>query len=164
MKSTYAIAMLLLLLVGVGGSVLGYNKAVNKTQAHEAHAEETAPAEAEASAEPVSEEEVAPAEEAATAEAAPAEAEASAVAVAGDVDHGKAVYATNCSGCHGANAEGGLGPALNDAASWSDSEFLTALRTGDSPAGKLKAPMPQFSESQLSDSDITDIHAFLQTL
>lgn len=36
-------------------------------------------------------------------------------AVAGDTERGKAVFTENCSGCHGASAEGGVGPALVDA-------------------------------------------------
>jgi len=35
------------------------------------------------------------------------------VTVAGDVDRGKAVFATNCSGCHGEGGTGGgVGPTL----------------------------------------------------
>lgn len=36
-------------------------------------------------------------------------------AVAGDSERGKSVFAENCAGCHGASAEGGVGPALVDA-------------------------------------------------
>jgi mono/diheme cytochrome c family protein len=38
--------------------------------------------------------------------------DAATVAEAGDVGRGEAVFSVNCAGCHGADASGGVGPAL----------------------------------------------------
>jgi mono/diheme cytochrome c family protein len=35
-------------------------------------------------------------------------------AVGGDVERGAGVFRTECAGCHGAQAEGGVGPALRE--------------------------------------------------
>lgn len=43
------------------------------------------------------------------------EAPASASVALGDAYRGETVYATSCAGCHGAAAEGGVGPALEGA-------------------------------------------------
>jgi len=40
---------------------------------------------------------------------------APAAPVSGDPVRGKAVFARNCAGCHGADATGGVGPSLVDA-------------------------------------------------
>ena len=87
---------------------------------------------------------------------------------AGDAAKGKAVFASaSCAGCHGQNAEGGIGPNLhvaNGPKSWTLDQFHTALRTGQSPVGMLKAPMPQFAPTQVSDDDVANIYAYIKTL
>jgi mono/diheme cytochrome c family protein len=86
----------------------------------------------------------------------------------GDATKGKATFASaSCAGCHGANGGGGIGPNLGNAdgpKAWTLDQFTTSLRNGQSPAGPLKSPMPQFGTTQLSDGDITDIHAYIKTL
>ena len=53
---------------------------------------------------------------------------------AGDIEAGKTKYAASCAGCHGANAEGGMGgmaPKLNAVKDWTQEQFKTALRDGE---------------------------------
>ncbi|WP_425147291.1 c-type cytochrome [Deinococcus sp.] len=89
-------------------------------------------------------------------------------ASSGDSAKGKAVFATaGCAGCHGANGGGGIGPNLgmaNGPKSWTLDQFHTALRTGHSPVGMLKAPMPQFAPTTVSDADVANIYAYIKTL
>jgi mono/diheme cytochrome c family protein len=95
-------------------------------------------------------------------------ATASDSAAGGDAAKGKATFASaSCAGCHGANGGGGIGPNLGNAdgpKAWTLAQFTTSLRNGQSPAGPLKSPMPQFGTTQLSDGDIADIHAYIKTL
>ncbi|MFC6591879.1 c-type cytochrome [Deinococcus lacus] len=96
--------------------------------------------------------------------AAPAVAGTSAEG-AGDAAAGKEVFVGTCGGCHGANGEGGIGPALNAAAGWDIAGFTQALREGKTPDGReLAAMMPRFSPAQLDDAQVANIHAFVQTL
>ncbi|MFC6592515.1 c-type cytochrome [Deinococcus lacus] len=84
---------------------------------------------------------------------------------AGDAAAGKEVFVGTCGGCHGANGEGGIGPALNAAAGWDLAGFTQALREGKTPDGReLAAMMPRFSPAQLDDAQVANIHAFVQTL
>ncbi|NLT43796.1 MAG: cytochrome c [Anaerolineae bacterium] len=75
----------------------------------------------------------------------------------GDPAYGAELFARNgCSGCHGAQAGGGGGPAL--AGRGLDVEFvLEKVRAG--PGG-----MPAFSSDTIFDSDVYDIVAWLSTL
>lgn len=60
---------------------------------------------------------------------------------------GAANYKANCAVCHGAKGQGGIGPALNDSATWSYALFSRALLKGLDDHGKaLKAPMPTFGK------------------
>ena len=61
-----------------------------------------------------------------------------------------------CKGCHGALAEGGIGPRLAGTILTYD-EVLLRVRTG-------KAPMPAFSEQEVSDQELRDIYAWLESL
>ena len=57
-------------------------------------------------------------------------------AVAGDANRGRTVFTANCSGCHGANAEGAVGPRL--AGSGLSADAVTAVIAagrGVMPAG-----------------------------
>ncbi|MBI4332475.1 MAG: cytochrome c [Chloroflexi bacterium] len=74
---------------------------------------------------------------------------------AGDIQRGRTVYASlGCAACHGAEGQGGIGPALKgkDAAS-----VKSAIRSG-------KGTMPAFSPAQLTDADLDNIIAFLASL
>jgi mono/diheme cytochrome c family protein len=61
-----------------------------------------------------------------------------------------------CHGCHGANAQGDIGPRLAGTPLTFD-EVLLRVRTG-------KAPMPAFTEQQVSDLEVHDIYAWLKSL
>ena len=76
---------------------------------------------------------------------------------AGDGAQGEALWAAQpCSGCHGANAEGNLGPRLAGTGLSFD-QVLLQVRTG-------AAPMPAFTEEQISDQQVADIYAWLKSL
>lgn len=83
---------------------------------------------------------------------------------------GQALYVGNCAGCHGAAAEGGVGPSLVPSAAWTGTEFAQAVLHGAAPGGRvLKSVMPRFAQSGLDGAPATDaqvqaIHAFVQTL
>jgi mono/diheme cytochrome c family protein len=61
-----------------------------------------------------------------------------------------------CIGCHGTQAEGGIGPGLAGTNLEFD-EVLLRVRTG-------KAPMPAFSEQEVSDLELEHIYAWLKSL
>jgi mono/diheme cytochrome c family protein len=61
-----------------------------------------------------------------------------------------------CIGCHGAEAEGDIGPKLAGTVLEFD-EVLLRVRAG-------KAPMPAFSEEQISDLELQHIFAWLKSL
>lgn len=200
MKSTYALAMTALLLLGIGGSVVGYRAAVNKVAAHEAHAEggadhaenaghaedaghsessapaaapegelQTAAPEDGTQQDQLSEAQVAEQEQAdaaTTTQQDVTDANATAAAVAtGDAAAGQEIFAGSCAGCHGADGQGGIGPAMTaNAVNWSQPEFVQALREGITPRGELAATMPRFAETQLSDGDLNNIYTWVQSL
>lgn len=54
----------------------------------------------------------------------------------GDAERGKAVFAASCAGCHGADASGGVGPALaGSGLTASDVVAVVAAGRGVMPAG-----------------------------
>ncbi|THF67672.1 c-type cytochrome [Deinococcus sp. Arct2-2] len=86
---------------------------------------------------------------------------------AGDPSNGRAVFASNCAGCHGANGGGNIGPALTTAdgpKSWTMAEFTLTLRQGKTPERELNATMPRYSETQITDEQIADLQAYIKTL
>ncbi|MFC4425663.1 c-type cytochrome [Deinococcus navajonensis] len=79
---------------------------------------------------------------------------------------GQTAYATNCSGCHGAEGQGGVGPSLARAdgpKAWTLDQFATTLRQGKTPERELNNVMPRFSKAQLSDADVANIFAVIKT-
>lgn len=92
----------------------------------------------------------------ATAQAAPAGA--------GDAAAGKEKFAGTCGGCHGMEAQGGMGPALAVTKTWTDAQFTAAVREGKAPDKALGAVMPHFTTGMLSDTELANIHAFLKTV
>lgn len=85
-------------------------------------------------------------------------------ATAGDATAGKEKFTATCAGCHGANAEGGVGPALKVAKDWTPEQFGAAVREGKAPTKTLSAVMPHFTTEQISDADLANIDAFVRTL
>jgi cytochrome c oxidase cbb3-type subunit 3 len=95
--------------------------------------------------------------------------------IAGNTEHGKALFAQNCAVCHGAQAEGGhgtgvtmsrprnapiLAPALNNPgflAAASDAMIKTTL-----VRGREGTPMRSFLKQGLKESDINDIVAYVR--
>ncbi|MCF6298660.1 MAG: c-type cytochrome [Thiomicrorhabdus sp.] len=80
---------------------------------------------------------------------------------AGDAAAGKAAFAT-CVGCHGASAEGGVGPKL---AGQPAADIVQKL--GEYKAGKQRGPMTSMMAPMaagLSDSDMANIAAYTSSL
>ena len=75
----------------------------------------------------------------------------------GDPAQGKTIWAAQtCVGCHGPNAEGGIGPKLAGTGLSYD-QVLLQVRLG-------KAPMPAFTAEQVSDQQVAHILAWLKSL
>jgi len=86
---------------------------------------------------------------------------ATGAAAAGDAAKGKETYlAVGCFECHGRSGQGGRlnYPAPPLAQLQLPAEALAAFLR------EAKGDMPPYVESQVSDADAADIHAFLQTL
>jgi mono/diheme cytochrome c family protein len=81
-----------------------------------------------------------------------------AAAPAGDATAGKQTWATKpCVGCHGANAEGGVGPKLaGTTLTWD--QLLSTVRNG-----RPGTAMMAFSAAQISDKELADIYAWLKS-
>lgn len=75
----------------------------------------------------------------------------------GNSDIGRGVFATqNCGTCHGADAQGGVGPRIGPPPG-TFAEFLTSVRE---PGGQ----MPPYAAKAVSDQQLMDVYAFLKTL
>ena len=92
---------------------------------------------------------------------------------AANVKHGMTIYSTNCAGCHGAKAQGGVGPSLHEAAGWTPALFQRALlKYVDDKGVPLKAPMPNWGKVGFAGdkgkaptvAEINDLQAYLKTL
>lgn len=68
------------------------------------------------------------------------------------------VFAQYCSACHGATGEGGIGPALKAESAKKSLNEVTAFIKNP------KEPMPKLYPAPLSDQDVDDVAAFVQTL
>ncbi len=86
---------------------------------------------------------------------------------------GKAIYTTNCAGCHGANGQGGVGPGLKDAAGWTPAIFARAIQNSVDDNNKpFKAPMPHWGKSGFAGdhgkaptpAEIKSLQGYLKTL
>ncbi len=80
---------------------------------------------------------------------------AAAPAAAGDVTAGKAVFDQNCNACH-PGGDKGVGPALKGRNLGAD-VIRTTVRSG-------KGSMPPFSATQISDQQLTNLIAYVQSL
>lgn len=75
-----------------------------------------------------------------------------------DAGHGKQIFAQNCASCHGVKAEGGVGPSLHGEKKRKDYGQTVAWIKDPQP------PMPKLYPSALSESDVADVAAFVQSL
>jgi mono/diheme cytochrome c family protein len=81
------------------------------------------------------------------------------VAAVGDPSKGAAIFSANCAGCHGvAGAGGGVGPSLKGEKSRKDT--AAAIAWIKNP----QAPMPKLYPSPLSERDVADVAAYVETL
>lgn len=113
-----------------------------------------------------------------------------AAALAGNAEQGRAVFwAGGCASCHAApGAESVDGPALSGGyrlespfgtfvapnispdptegiGAWTQADFVTAMRAGVSPAGGHYFPaFPYSAYTRMTNADVADLWAFLQTL
>jgi mono/diheme cytochrome c family protein len=79
----------------------------------------------------------------------------------GDPDNGAALFALNCSVCHGENAEGGpVGPTLVSAemAAKDDNHYRLTLKNG------IEGTAMASFDGRLSDQEIEDLIAFIRSL
>jgi mono/diheme cytochrome c family protein len=78
---------------------------------------------------------------------------------AGDAAHGKQIFSQNCSSCHGATGtEGGVGPSLKGEKARKDTAAAIAWIKNPKP------PMPKLYPSPLSDRDVADVAAYVESL
>jgi mono/diheme cytochrome c family protein len=94
----------------------------------------------------------------------------SAVPLPGDPTKGAALYAANCTACHGASLTGNIGPALNPiyklpgVANPLDVAFLISTITNGrvhQPGDPGSVNMPAKGGVNLSDQDIKDLASFI---
>jgi mono/diheme cytochrome c family protein len=83
----------------------------------------------------------------------------------GNAQDGQALFAANCAACHGAEAQGGVGPALKNnqfiKTAGNDKIFQTIAD------GRTGTAMPAWSQAKggkLTDAQIDNLVAFLHTL
>lgn len=77
---------------------------------------------------------------------------------AGDPVHGKAIFAQDCSSCHGAQGQGGMGPSLiNENARKNMQQAISWI---EHPA----PPMPKLYPSTLNAQDVGDVAAYVESL
>jgi mono/diheme cytochrome c family protein len=86
--------------------------------------------------------------------------QASATQHSGNADpaHGKQLFAANCSGCHGASGEGGAGPSLHGERGHKNLTQVAAFVKDPQP------PMPKLYPTPLSDADVRDVAAYVESL
>jgi mono/diheme cytochrome c family protein len=78
---------------------------------------------------------------------------------AGDTTRGKLVFNTNCATCHGADGRsGGVGPPLIDESERQNLERTIVWIENPNP------PMPRLYPSPLSERDVEDVAAFVQSI
>lgn len=97
--------------------------------------------------------------EATSAPAAAASSSTETVANAGDASKGETIFAANCASCHGAQgAGGGVGPSLKGEKSRKDDAAAIAWIKNPQP------PMPKLYPSPLSEKDVADVAAYVESL
>ena len=82
-----------------------------------------------------------------------------AMSAAGDAAHGKSIFDANCATCHGAGGVGGgVGPSLKNEKSRKNYAQTVAWIKNPQP------PMPKLYPSPLSEKDVEDAAAYVQSL
>jgi mono/diheme cytochrome c family protein len=77
----------------------------------------------------------------------------------GDAAHGKKLFTQDCASCHGPTGrEGGVGPSLKNERSRKNNSQTMAWIKDPQP------PMPKLYPATLSDKDVADVAAFVQSL
>jgi mono/diheme cytochrome c family protein len=88
----------------------------------------------------------------------------------GNAANGATLYASTsvgCNTCHGANAEGGLGPNITASTTagiggWTEAQFYQVVRNGVARSGmKVCFEMVPFTAAMLSDQGVADVFAFV---
>jgi mono/diheme cytochrome c family protein len=72
--------------------------------------------------------------------------------------HGKRVHADNCAVCHGASGEGSAGPPLQGERDHKNVAQVAAFVKDPQP------PMPKLYPTPLSDADVRDVAAYVESL
>jgi cbb3-type cytochrome c oxidase subunit III len=96
---------------------------------------------------------------------APAAVTPAAIALGDSLFHSKG----NCYACHGANAQGAVGPNLTDA-DWIHSDgsydaIVKQITTGvTAEESKSKIPMPPKGGSQITDAEVKAVAAYVYSL
>jgi mono/diheme cytochrome c family protein len=80
------------------------------------------------------------------------------VIASGDPVHGHQIYSENCAACHGASAQGGVGPSLRGERN--RKETAAAIAWIKHP----KLPMPTLYPNPLSEKDVDDVAAYVESL
>jgi mono/diheme cytochrome c family protein len=81
------------------------------------------------------------------------------MAAKGDAAHGKQIFDQNCATCHGAGGVGGgVGPSLKNEKSRKNFDQAVAWIKNPQP------PMPKLYPSPLSEKDVQDAAAYVESL
>jgi mono/diheme cytochrome c family protein len=84
---------------------------------------------------------------------------AAGVTSVGNRDAGRAIFATNCASCHGATGvEGGVGPSLHNERERKNDDATIAWIENPAP------PMPKLYPSILTQAEVVDVAAYVQSL
>jgi mono/diheme cytochrome c family protein len=75
-----------------------------------------------------------------------------------DTNHGLQVYTANCAACHGASAQGGVGPSLRGEKTRKDTAAAIAW------IKHPQLPMPTLYPTVLSEKDVDDVAAYVESL
>jgi len=78
--------------------------------------------------------------------------------VAGNLVNGQKLYAANCASCHGAAGQGGVGPELHGENTRKDTAGTIFW------IKKPILPMPTLYPKPLSEKDVADIAAYVESL
>jgi hypothetical protein len=89
------------------------------------------------------------------------------------VEYGEYILSyQDCRDCHGEDLNGGvegqlapIGPTLKHIKSWTQEQFVTAMRTGVTPSGKqMEETMPWKAIGRLDDDELAAMYAYLASL